>query len=827
MTLSLSFGKTIKSKVFTPINDLNDVSNITAFLRENTHSLNITRAEYNSDSYTKSERDEIKSATPCYCPATFKNDKRLVNDVKARNLFVADLDSAPENWREIFADKLKGHTYIVHSSISHWTDGGKYKIRLIIPIAQAIETSTQYKAIAKHIMKLIGGDTPEKWFDVPVTSNYVMASFLPVKFSDDADIGTDFFIKGFNKTGQFFDVTTILTKIKRQEANRKATEHTVINTDVEDEFLTWLIKNDKVVGEASEDGSIPILCSRRHEHSNPKSTSGCFYYPLGKGDKPGYRTGGCKHSHDLSIDDIITDYSMLEDAPLVDRKGPDEMFDNRPAHLIANEIKTNLVNFMARVAYDKDIIYFRLDIDKIQNMLDTIYVDENSSERFVIIREHGLNVTLRAKFVPKLKSLFGTHYSNEEEISLYEHINTLDMAVADIKKLKRDVTDIFYSPIDAYIHDNHQVSSMRYITDMMADKNQFVAAGMSNNKHFGTAHFIFKHQPFYVGEYDIDLVSDWLNHFPEYEEFLEWLVACRFAEDRKTGYLWLHCDSDWGKGFIIGILEALKLSVNLSVKEVEKIIEGQPVPFTPSQFTSAFALIFDEFKSVKSELKSLQNEIDLNPKNKVRAKVDIYAKLFFSAENVPSLINSQNTVEQQFLNRMSYIKKEGTLTSRPVYRNNQGKYFNAVLNYTASKLNSLIELYRAEIVTAEQTMSNFKKRHGMDAQFNSLESGLVGIATQFYNDCKEYCDGMSLEINNEKEYVFNGNVFKNSDGRIVVRTLSKLIAGWIKINCDEGEAGQYLYKKHQIVKLIKVDAKSQRDEEGGVFKASVIEKPAL
>ena len=518
---------------------------------------------------------------------------------------------------------------------------------------------------------------------------------------------------------------------------------------------------------------------------------------------------------------------MLEDAPLVDRKGPSEMFDNRPAHLIANEIKTNLTNFMTKIDYEKDIIYFRLDIDKIQNMLDTIYVDENSSERFVIIREHGLNTTLRAKFVPKLKSLFSTHYSNEEEMKLYDHINTLDMAVADIKKLKRDVTDIFYSPIDAYIHDNHQVSSMRYITDMMADKNQFIAAGMSNNKHFGTAHFIFKHQAFYVGEYNIDLVSDWLEHFPEYDEFLEWLVACRFAEDRKTGYLWMQCDSDWGKGFIIGILEALKLSVNLSVKEVEKIIEGNPVPFTPSQFTSAFALIFDEFKSVKSELKSLQNEIDLNPKNKVRAKVDIYAKLFFSAENVPSLINSQNTVEQQFLNRMSYIKKEGTLTSRPVYRDNQGKYFNAVLNYTASKLNSLIELYRAEIVTPEQTMSDFKKQYGMDAQFNSLESGLVGIAAQFYNDCEEYCNGMSLEVNNEKEYVFSGNVFKNSDGQIVVRTLSKLLANWIKINCDEGEAGQYLYKKHQIVKLIKVDAKSQRDEQGGVFKASVIKKPAL
>ena len=67
-------------------------------------------------------------------------------------------------------------------------------------------------------------------------------------------------------------------------------------------------------------------------------------------------------------------------------------------------------------------------------------------------------------------------------------------------------------------------------------------------------------------------------------------------------------------------------------------MSGAPVGLSADNFKRAIVLWVDEFKSVKSELKQLQNEIELSPKNQVRQSVAIYTKLFTSAESVASLV---------------------------------------------------------------------------------------------------------------------------------------------------------------------------------------------
>lgn len=66
------------------------------------------------------------------------------------------------------------------------------------------------------------------------------------------------------------------------------------------------------------------------------------------------------------------------------------------------------------------------------------------------------------------------------------------------------------------------------------------------------------------------VVADFKEHFPQFDDFVEFLAAARMAEDRKKAYLWLHAVSDFGKGLLVGALEELGIVVEMSIEEVTK-----------------------------------------------------------------------------------------------------------------------------------------------------------------------------------------------------------------------------------------------------------------
>ncbi|MCV5940701.1 hypothetical protein OFN64_28890, partial [Escherichia coli] len=67
-----------------------------------------------------------------------------------------------------------------------------------------------------------------------------------------------------------------------------------------------------------------------------------------------------------------------------------------------------------------------------------------------------------------------------------------------------------------------------------------------------TVTFVRPHAPYPVANADSDVVADWLVHFPQCHEFLDALVAARFASSRKNAYLFSRAQSDWGKGLLFG-----------------------------------------------------------------------------------------------------------------------------------------------------------------------------------------------------------------------------------------------------------------------------------
>ncbi len=313
------------------------------------------------------------------------------------------------------------------------------------------------------------------------------------------------------------------------------------------------------------------------------------------------------------------------------------------------------------------------------------------------------------------------------------------------------------------------------------------------------ARIVYVHRPFQTGKWNKAIVADYKKHFPLLDEFLDFIVASRFARDRKKSYLWLKADSDWGKGFLMGVLSQLNMSVELSVKEVEKMFEGSPVGKSMMDFKSAFAIVIDEFKTVKSEIKQLQSEISLAPKNQLSFKVEVFAKLFFSAESVNSLV-SEHGVEDQFINRFNHFDLKGTIDARALYQQvGSGKYISNIVPYVADYLNNAIEAKRvagkaqAEF-DSEQYLIQFMGKHGIGNTYDSLSEGLEDFVRELAEHIRSPAQAYSNDIK------------RHNDDYYLVRS-AKFIDDYIQDNVAFSSRTMMMKKRAEIMVLLSEDGK--------------------
>ncbi len=269
-----------------------------------------------------------------------------------------------------------------------------------------------------------------------------------------------------------------------------------------------------------------------------------------------------------------------------------------------------------------------------------------------------------------------------------DELAKVEMDAAARKKLAGCIEAAVFGPIIDQLKYANQRDAVEWHVDMFAKaaRMELVEDRVS---------ITLTHRPLTVDASDADdtVMADYREHFPELDDVLAFIVAGRFALDRKKAYLWMQCASDWGKGLLLGALSDLGLVVQMSTTEIEAAFDGKPVGRRPEDFKRAFVLAVDEFKSVKSELKQLQSEMWIAPKHQLTAKVDLYTKLFLSAENVASLV-SDHGVEDQFANRMSIITASGNITARPMFDGDGGAYFRAIRAHIGSEINRLVADYQ-------------------------------------------------------------------------------------------------------------------------------------
>ncbi len=359
---------------------------------------------------------------------------------------------------------------------------------------------------------------------------------------------------------------------------------------------------------------------------------------------------------------------------------------------------------------------------------------------------------------------------------------------------------------DAIAYHN-QRQAIRQTTDMFATNSRVSLANTA------VAEIVLAHRELSVNaEPDPEVIADYKKHFPEFDDLLDAITAAKFAPDRKEAYLWLHCVSDWGKGFLISVFRELGIVTEISVSEAEKAFTGSPVSLSEVDFYNSFLVVFDEFKNVKAELKQLQNYIMLSPKNQLRVECQLYFKIFLSKEAVPSLAGDRG-IDDQFANRFALIRGKLTITCRKVFnRKGKGPYLRAVAHYAADRINKRIKEYRAEgrdkaERKASEALTWFHEKYSIDQHYDRSSVSFKEIAEDFGAYLTRSEDGL---LDKRERDLLRENVFEGDGGNYYLKSPSNVFSHWAKNRIDPSELKKVGMAKDQVFVHLSADGEGIR-----------------
>ncbi len=316
-----------------------------------------------------------------------------------------------------------------------------------------------------------------------------------------------------------------------------------------------------------------------------------------------------------------------------------------------------------------------------------------------------------------------------------------------------------------------------------------------------------------------EITEDFRHHFPPFDDFIQILCAARFAPDRRKAFLWLQCEPGWGKSFLLAALSRLDLSVEVSVKEIEKALEGSPSGLSPENMAQAWVLAVDEFKTVKSEIKQLNNEISLSPKHRSTCTVPVYLKLFLSAENVDSLVGEQGA-EAQFVDRFSYMRGEGRLADRTLFKEIGAHQYRdgvacGIAEAVAAYVEDMRDMGKGEAYrVAEAQLDALHRQYGLANTHRSLDESLQGIADDLrelvrlaaaYNRTSTYHPKVEALPRDTRALLLSSvsTVWMGAERQeaAIMKSPGVFVKRWLNFKLDRSEAVKVGHKSQAICRL--------------------------
>lgn len=548
---------------------------------------------------------------------------------------------------------------------------------------------------------------------------------------------------------------------------------------------------------------------------------------------------------DISIADGITIGSIVYAAKGVGWKR--SLAVKKPigdAHIgfVIKDIRDNITAAMVDAGFDSDELpVFWENIEKAEPMCFC----DNAGKQY-LMRTDGSQVPVTAKHELKIMEQEFGSFVNFSAISAFaegereaENLRfSSDTKVNNfIKSMSSAVIGGFWAAVTRW----KTVGSMNIQVDMFAD-----AMTPHVDRNVGT--FVLPYKGLMSGPDVSDevCVADYKEHNAFFEKIMLFVIYSRFAVNRKNCYLWIHAESDWGKGFLFastGVIGGLGIVQSMSVKEIEKALEGAPVGVDKFSMIDQFILWIDEFKGVKAELKMLDNDISASPKNMMRFTAPLFAKVFTSAEDVASLTGEAG-VEDQFARRFSYLRCRGKLSQRSVFiEKGMYRYTGAVRAYAAEfmrdKIGELIGL-GPELAanSAEEWLRDFHNEHGLGETFENLNDTVSTEAGDIAGLIQDFSDKLlTSSMADVREKAVYCKVFRGRDekilraiaenceigvhrgvGVVIIRRLSRIVQEWLNCTYDRSEIGKMGWKKRDLCAA--VDALLMPDRKGVVTRCA-------
>lgn len=420
------------------------------------------------------------------------------------------------------------------------------------------------------------------------------------------------------------------------------------------------------------------------------------------------------------------------------------------------------------------------------------------------------------------RRIFGNVLDNE---LLDEVIAEMKLPAKEEPLLRKNLEWIEHGPFIECIKLVKQAKSLDISVDIFAKNGSLVVAD-------NVATIIFPHrrfQPKFKVESRIvsQVVEDYIQHFPEFPKLLDLILHARFATDRRHAFVWLHSPSSWGKGFLLEIFAQLGLVFEVSASEIEKALSGGPVGLSLTDTLRAWILFVDEFKAASSELKLLNKQISIAPKNQLRCSVQLYTKLFASAENVRSLVG--DGVEEQFNNRFSYLSpstRAEKLENRPLFVDlGKAIYLGAMVNFVSEHLNKGVDhLCAMGAIESSKTSDNyietFQSERKLNMTFGNLDDTVDDIVTEIrhclieyaawyksgksYENIPDVVQGIGQNLMNALKrtaivgYVSEGERSKHRHHAILLGEPVQFIKKYLALSEDRSTVGKMQYKSDDI-----------------------------
>lgn len=303
-----------------------------------------------------------------------------------------------------------------------------------------------------------------------------------------------------------------------------------------------------------------------------------------------------------------------------------------------------------------------------------------------------------------------------------------------------------------------------------------------------------------TGHIDYLVIEDYKQHYTELDEFIEWLVAARFASDRREAYLYFLASSSFGKGLLFtGILkDRLGLVTEIKESDLIKISKSEPVGLSPDDMLNSWILLINELGFLPSAVKELESRIRLNPKHKALTNASVYAKVFCNASDMGlQAFTGTSGVSDELKNRFSFIEHKKVITDRPLFNKDKKHYINSLANYISDKINKQVKRYRKlkeakATLLADQTLTAFKVKHCISRKYTGEDWQM--LADEF------------------KDWLISSNRIHghHKDNLYLITQISMNFEEFINQNYPKHQKNYYIKLEYQIVRLASADGKGAK-----------------